>query len=328
MKRFFTAIIMMALFALLITGCGSKEEVTENKGDESLNIVATIFPSYDFASQIVGDRANVSMLLPPGSESHSYEPTPQDIIKIQNCDVFIYTGGESDTWVDGILESMDTSNIKVIKMIDCVPTVEEEIVEGMEIDSEHEHEEEHDVEKEGKHEHEYDEHVWTSPKNAISIVQKISEAICQMDEENKNYYEENTLDYVGELETIDREFQEIVAEASRKVMVFGDRFPLRYFADEYGLEYYAAFPGCSSETEPSVDTIKFLIDKVSDEKIPVVFYIEFSNHKTADSICEATGAKALLFNSCHNVSQEDLDKGKTYVTIMRENQANLKEALN
>ncbi|MBN7773411.1 metal ABC transporter substrate-binding protein [Clostridium aminobutyricum] len=328
MRKIFTVIAAMALFVVLITGCGTqKEEAVNKKTTEPLSIVATIFPPYDFTSQIVGDKANVYQLLPPGAESHSYEPTPQDIIKIQNCDVFIYVGGESDTWVDKILESMDTSNMKIIKMMDCVSTVEEEVVEGMQEEEEHDHDGDTEVREDSEEEPEYDEHVWTSPANAMKITQAISDTLCQVDQQNKEYYQQNTKDYIAQLENLDKEFKQIVDQASRKVIVFGDRFPLRYFADEYGLEYYAAFPGCSTETEPSVNTIKYLVDKVKAEKIPVVFYIEFSNHKTADSICEATGAKALLFQSCHNVSQEDLKAGKTYVDLMTENAANLKEAL-
>lgn len=322
MRKFFAVIMAMALFVLLITGCGTDNTVSKDKStEEALNVVTTIFPPYDFASQIAGDKAEVSMLLPPGAESHSYEPTPQDIIKIQNCDVFIYTGGDADAWVDDILKSMDTSKMKIVKMIDCVPAVEEKIVEGMQP------EEEENSDSVKTEEPEYDEHVWTSPQNAIKITQAISDALCQIDKNNQEYYQENTSAYITELKALDNEFKEIVSKASRKVIVFGDRFPLRYFADEYGLQYYAAFPGCSTETEPSVNTIKFLVDKVKLEKIPVVFYIEFSNHKTADSICEATGAKPLLYHSCHNVSQKDMDKGMSYVDIMRQNEANLKEAL-
>lgn len=322
MRKFITVIIVMALFVLLITGCGTDNSVSKSKKIEgNLSIVTTIFPPYDFASQISGNKTQVSMLLPPGAESHSYEPTPQDIMKIQNCDIFIYTGGDADAWVDDILKSMDTSKMKIIKMIDCVPAVEEELVEGMQP------EEEGNTNSTEQEEPEYDEHVWTSPQNAIKITQAISDALCQIDKKNQEYYQTNTADYITKLEALDSDFKEIVAQASRKVIVFGDRFPLRYFADEYGLDYYAAFTGCSNETEPSVSTIKFLVDKVKSEKIPVVFYIEFSNHKTADSIGEATGAKPLLFHSCHNVSQEDMDKGISYVDIMRQNEANLKEAL-
>lgn len=318
MRKMFTVITAMALFVLLITGCSAqKEQPSQNDTKDQLKIVTTIFPPYDFASQIAGGKASVSMLLPPGAESHSYEPTPQDILKIQKCDVFIYTGGDADVWVDNILSSMDTSKMTIIKMMDCVPTVEEQVVEGMQPD-------EDEAEADGP---EYDEHVWTSPANAMKITQAISDALCKLEPDNKAYYQKNTEDYIAKISKVDQEFKDIVSHASRKTIVFGDRFPLRYFADEYGLKYYAAFPGCSTETEPSVNTIKYLVDKVNTEKIPVVFYIEFSNHKTADSICEATGAKALMFQSCHNVTQEDMDSGKTYVDIMTENAQKLKEAL-
>lgn len=319
MRKMFTVITAMALFVLLITGCGAQKEQPTQKDDtkQPLKIVTTIFPPYDFASQITQGKASVSMLLPPGAESHSYEPTPQDILKIQNCDVFIYTGGDADAWVDKILSSMDTSKMTIIKMMDCVPTVEEQVVEGMQPD-------EDEAESSGP---EYDEHVWTSPANAMKITQSISDELCKLDPDNKTYFQKNTQDYIDKIGKVDQEFKDIVSHASRKTIVFGDRFPLRYFADEYGLKYYAAFPGCSTETEPSVNTIKYLVDKVKAEKIPVVFYIEFSNHKTADSICEATGAKALMFQSCHNVTKKDLDSGKSYVDIMTENAQKLKEAL-
>ena len=230
---------------------------------------------------------------------------------------FIYTGGDADAWVDKILSSMDTSKMTILKMMDCVPTVEEQVVEGMQPD-------EDEAESSGP---EYDEHVWTSPANAMKITQSISDELCKLDPDNKTYFQKNTQDYIDKIGKVDQEFKDIVSHASRKTIVFGDRFPLRYFADEYGLKYYAAFPGCSTETEPSVNTIKYLVDKVKAEKIPVVFYIEFSNHKTADSICEATGAKALMFQSCHNVTKKDLDSGKSYVDIMTENAQKLKEAL-
>ena len=202
--------------------------------------MATIFPPYDFARQIAKDKADITMLLPPGSESHSYEPTPQDIIKIQNCDIFIYVGGESDTWVNEIFKSIDTKNIKVISLMDVVDPVEEEPVEGMQTEDEH-----------SGANAEYDEHVWTSPKNAIKISQKISDVLCEVDAENSAEYKKNCSEYLSSLTVLDNDFTNLVKSAKRKVMVFGDRFPFRYFVDAYGLSYYAAFPGCSSETEPS-----------------------------------------------------------------------------
>jgi zinc transport system substrate-binding protein len=257
------------------------------------------------------------MLLPPGAESHSFEPTPQDIIRVQNCDVFVYVGGESDAWVERILESMDTGRIKIITLMDCVEVVEELVVEGME--------EEEEEEEEGGPE--YDEHVWTSPKNAKLIVQKIAEALEQKDPPNAAVYEKNTSAYLAKLTELDNSFQNMISGAKRKTMVFGDRFPFRYFADAYGLSYFAAFPGCSTETECSAATIVFLVDKVKAEKIPVVFHIELSNEKIADTICEETGAKKLLLHAVHNISKRDFDRGENYYDLMTRNVQNLREAL-
>jgi zinc transport system substrate-binding protein len=465
-------------------------------------VVAVNFPAYDFARQIAKDRVNLTMLLPPGAESHSFEPTPRDIIKIQNCDVFIYTGGESDVWVDRIFESMDASNMKIIRMMDAVDVVEEEIVEGME-DDEHEHGEFDPVnvkdrplgdftgswasgvpflndgsldsymarraEEEGKstadvkasllsgwassyealtiagntlvienraaaytyqgyeivesehgasvwytyqiaapangfpayimlndhgdgneeerheeHEHEgaahihlkygdagfaalvgradwspmyfasgasaeeiaealaghgheeaaYDEHVWTSPKNAKRIVRAIADVLCAVDSANGGanganaaFFRRNAEAYSAQLDELDGKFQAVVNNAKRTTIVLGDRFPFRYFADAYGLSYFAAFPGCSTETEPSAATVAFLIDKIKAEKIPVVFHIELSNERMADTIAEETGAKKALLHACHNISKRDFDRGATYMELMTNNVDALRQAL-
>lgn len=328
MKKIISFLIALILIFSTLTACNQnslsslKKETADAEGDK-LNIVTTIFPQYDFTKQIAEDKADISMLLSPGQESHSYEPTPQDIIKIQKSDAFIYVGGESDEWVNEILESIDTSKIAVINLMDCVEPVEEEIVEGME--KENEEDEHKDGEEKGA---EYDEHIWTSPKNAILITNKIVEELSRIDSKNAELYRKNAKIYVEELQKLDKEFQSVVDNGKRKTLAFGDRFPFRYLADAYGLTYTAAFPGCSTDTEPSASTIAYIIDKVKSEKLPVIYYIEFSNHKVADSISEATGAKTLLFHSCHNVSREDLDKGVTYLELMKRNAENLKEALN
>jgi zinc transport system substrate-binding protein len=327
-KRMLFLTLMIAV--LVLFGCVKKDDtdVISNK----IRIMTTVFAPYDFARQIVGDNAEVTMLLPPAVESHSYEPTPQDIIDIQNCDVFVYVGGESDEWVSDVLDSIGNKNIEIVTLTDCVDLVEEEIVEGMEEEAEvDELAEEVDEEQELElkvQELEYDEHVWTSPKNAIKIVEKMTKAIAFADEENKDVYEQNAEDYIGKLQKLDAAFQDVVTNSNRNTIVFGDRFPLRYFADTYDLEYYAAFPGCSTDTEPSSATITFLIDKVKEENIPVVFHIELSNEKMADTICEATGAKKLLFHACHNVSKKDFENGVTYLELMNNNVSVLKEALN
>lgn len=320
MKKIILLLSTVLLLSITLIGCGlTKPSVSKNDSDK-LSIVTTIFPQYDFTRQIIGKKAEVTMLLPPASESHSFEPTPQDIIKIQNCDVFIYVGGESDSWVEGILESMDTSKIKIITLMDSVDVVEEEIVEGME-------EEEEDSDEGETHETEYDEHVWTSPRNAKIIVQKISDILCETDLANADTYKKNTADYIKKLDELDKKFVTTVAEAKHKTLVFGDRFPFRYFADTYGLDYFAAFPGCSTETEPSAETVAFLIDKVKAEQIPAVLHIELSNKKMANSIAEPTKAKVLLLHACHNISKSDFEAGKTYLDLMNDNVETLKEAL-
>jgi zinc transport system substrate-binding protein len=441
------------------------------------------------------------MLLPPGAESHSFEPTPRDIITVQNCDVFIYVGGESDAWVERILESMDTSRMSIVSLMDCVEVVEELVVEGMQDEEEHDHDHSHEDEaftmadvkdraltdwegdwqsvypylldgtldpvwehraEEGEktareyleeykahyvtdmdrvsitadsmtfyingvpakaqyayrgtgviaaddgslwvrykfeavgnppkgapkyimfsdhlhapakpehfhiyasnnsfdelmadtdpvnyptyyaaaltkselvaemigHDHEeeaeYDEHVWTSPRNAKLIVQKITEVLKQRDAPNAAIYDRNTASYLAKLTDLDASFQNMISGAKRKTFIFGDRFPFRYFADAYGLSYFAAFPGCSTETEASAATVAFLVDKVRAEKIPVVFHIELSNEKIADTICEETGAKKLLLHAVHNISKRDFDRGTNYYGLMSQNVQNLKEAL-
>jgi zinc transport system substrate-binding protein len=307
-------IIIFAIFLSGVTGCRQHKNAVARNVDGKINVTATIFPPYDFVRQIAGDRVNLSMLLPPGSESHSFEPSPRDIITMQNSAIFIYVGGESDAWIDRILQSMKTDNMRILAMMDAVEVVEEEIVEGMEEEDEEE-------------ETAYDEHVWTSPRNAIMIVRAITGLLCEADTANAAWYQQNAAAYIEELERLDAAFSAVVATASRDIFVFADRFPFRYFADAYGLQYFAAFPGCSTETEPSAATVAFLINKVRAEKIPVVFHIELSNERMADTISGETGAKKSLLHSCHNITKRDFDSGLGYLEIMRRNVENLREAL-
>lgn len=317
MKRVFKILIVtLVLIGLVfITGCDKK------KDDGKLTIITSSFPGYDFARAITKDNKDITvkMLLKPGSEMHNYEPTPQDIKDIKNSDIFIYVGGDSDEWIDDILDNIDVKKTKVVKLMRLVDLVEEEHVEGMEAEEDAVNEEEAP---------EYDEHVWTSPKNAITITKKLTKVIVGLDEDNRSIYEENSLKYISELESIDNRIEELVKNAKRKEIVFGDRFPLRYFADDYNLKYYAAFPGCSEQTEASSKTITYLINRVKKDKIPVVFHIELSNGKIAKTIAKETNAKVLEFKSAHNISQKDFDAGVTYVDIMNDNIKVLKEALN
>lgn len=325
MKRLL--LIFFAFFILSLSGCGKGRADSGVPRDslsssEKISVVTTIFPPYDFVRQVAGDRAELTMLLPPGTESHSYEPSPQDIITIQESDIFICVGGESDVWVKEILNSMDRDSMKIIPLMSTVEAAEEEFVEGME--GGHESEGSHDIDKEA----EYDEHVWTSPLNSIKIVNSITEALCSADSANSDYYAQSAREYITELSRLDEQLRQVTNSAKRNTLIFGDRFPFRYLADEYGLEYYAAFPGCSTETEASAATVAFLIDKVSEESIPSVFHIELSNEKMAGTISEATGAKKLLLHSCHNLTKDDFESGATYVSLMEQNIENLKEALN
>lgn len=316
-NRLVAVIMMVALCASILGGCGKNEATNSNSGKDEgkINVVATIFPEYDFLRQIGGDHINLTMLLKPGAESHSYEPTPQDIMSINKSDVFVYVGGDSDEWVKSIIESVDMSKKNVVTLMDCVDLVEEEVVEGMTPEKEEE-------------EVEYDEHVWTSPRNSKLIVQKLCDNLCEADSKNAEEYKKNTEAYLAKLDQLDREFKDVVSSAKRKEIVVGDRFPFRYFVDSYGLTYYAAFPGCSTDTEPSAETVAFLTDKVKQDGIPVVFHIELSNAKVCNSICENTGAKSELLNAVHNVSKTDFDAGITYIDLMEHNVEVLKTALN
>ena len=322
---------------------GGRADPADNADDGKISVVTTIFPPYDFVREIAGDEADIKMLLKPGEETHSYEPTPQDIIAIQNSDVFIYTGGENDVWVEDILSSMPDSDLVTLRLVDCVETVEEEQVEGMKGSAGHDHDEEDyddvhgghtdeadeaDGEDEEESPHEADEHVWTSPVNASLIAEQIKNVLSKADPDNRGMYEENTLAYQEQLAELDGQFREVVDHAKRNIMIFGDRFPFRYFADEYGLEYYAAFPGCAGDTEPSAATMAFLIEKVKEEKVPAVLKMELSSPDTANAIAEATGTEVKVFYSCHNLSADDFENGETYLSMMQKNVETLKEVLN
>lgn len=331
--------VMLLAILVFLSGCGAQKGndwggngQTAGQDSGKLSVVTTIFPPYDFVREIAGGHAELKMLLKPGEESHSYEPTPQDIIAIQESDVFIYTGGENDVWVEDILSSMPDGDRLTLRLVDCVDTVEEEHVEGMKESSGHDHEdhdhEDHEDEGEIHSVHEIDEHVWTSPVNAALIVEQIKEVLIEADPSNRAFYEENAAAYEAELSELDKEFREVTENAERKLLIFGDRFPFRYFADEYGLDYYAAFPGCAGDTEPSAATMAFLIDKVKEEKVPAVLKMELSNADIANAIAEATGTEVKVFYSCHNLSAEDFENGETYLSMMQKNVETLKEVLN
>ncbi len=313
MKKSMMAFLLLCL-ALSLAACGGNEPAGENSAPVS--IVTTVFPAYDFARQIAGERAEVTLLVPPGAESHSFEPTARDMIRVQECTLFFCNGGESEAWVEDLLAQQP---VETLRMLDCVEALEEEEKEGMQ-----ELHEEHGEEEEGP---EYDEHVWTSPVNAQRICEALCDRLCALDPEGESLYRANLERYREDLQLLDAAFRKTVDEGAHRTVVFADRFPVRYFVEEYGLEYFAAFPGCADDTEPAARTVAFLIDRVRQEKLPAVFYIEFSNEKMADVVCEDTGCRKLLFHSCHNVSAADLENGVTYLQLMWGNVSALKEAL-
>jgi zinc transport system substrate-binding protein len=309
-----------------LTGCTTENSNFNDKTDDKLNIIATIFPPYDFARQIGRDRINLKMLIPPGSESHTYEPSPGDIIDIQNSDIFIYAGGSGDNWVKSIIGSID-SDTRFISLMDVVPPLEEQHSEGMQLTHEHEHTDSCDHSDEGDHK-EYDEHIWTSPVNADIISEAICSVMCELDTANSSFYQNNYDEYSKKLTKLDSMARDTVKNAKRDTIIFADRFPIRYFTEEYGIRYFAAFPGCAAEVEPSPKTLMFIIDKVQNDKIPVVFYRELSNMKVAKIVSEDTKAKMLQFHSCHSITKNEFDAGVTYTELMEQNILNLKEALN
>lgn len=303
MKRL---IAILLCLCLMLCGCTAQPEKPHD--ETKLQIVCTSFPAYDFAREIAEDRAELTLLIKPGSEVHSYEPTPKDMIRIQESDLFICNGGESEQWAKTLI----TPELNTIYMMGCVDTVEES-ADGI-----------YNAED---GEPELDEHVWTSPLNAIKISEEICNALCKLDTDNAEAYKTNFAAYKAQLMALDREFRQVIKNSGKHTLVFADRFPMRYFALEYGLDCYAAFPGCSSETEPSAKTVAYLIDRVREDKIPAVLYMEFSNQKMADVICEDTGCKKLPFYSAHSVSAEQFEQGVSYLDLMRINLNSLKGAL-
>ena len=339
----FGLVLVVGLLAFLVL---NREKFEQKK----YSVVSTSFPGYDFA-RAVTKNTNIStkMLVKPGAETHTYEPTPQDIIDIKNADMFIYVGGDSDTWVEKILKDVDTKKTHVVKLVDLVSTVNEEIVEGMEDEGEHEHDHDHehhhehdhadhDHDHDHKHDHDHDheshehkhdhdeeeegpeidEHVWTSPKKAMEIVKKIAEVASEIDVAEKNKIDDNAEKYVAEIAQVDKDLHQAIDGKISEIVV-ADRFPFRYFADEFGLKYAAAFSGCSEQTEASAKTISFLINKVKQDKIKKIYKIELSNGKIAETVSKDTGAEVLELHSAHNVTADDFSKGVTYVDLMKRN---------
>lgn len=313
MKRI-TAIILSVVMIFSLASCAAPPQRSDK-----ISIISSIFPSYDFVRQITKGVENIenSMLIIPGTEPHSYEPSVRDMAQIKESSLFIYLGGESDEWVESLLETFGDNEVNTLKMTDCVPLLNEEEKEGMQSGEDAHHE----VSAQGEN----DEHVWTSPKNAILISEKITDCLCEIDAKNSEKYKENFESYKGELTALDNQFRESIKKDA--VLIIADRFPFRYLANEYGFDYFAAFPGCSTESDPSAATMAFLENKTKEINASAVFYTEFSSQKVADTICESAGVKKLMLHSCHNVSLSDFENGATYLSLMKQNLKNIQEAL-
>lgn len=319
MKKRILALLLAAAVALPLCACAPAGEDAE---DGRLQVVCSLFPYYDFVREIGGVYVSPHLLVAAGREAHSFEPTPMDVIRVSRADVFVYNGGEGEQWVDEILSSAGENIPTVLRMMDYADTLTEEPLAGHD-DADHDHAD-HDHDSDDI---EYDEHIWTSPVQAMKLCGAICDALCAADPAHAAAYRSNLQEYLGQLAELDAAFRQVCGEKKRSLLVFGDRFPLLYFCREYGLDYRAAFHGCSSDTEPSLYTLKFLIDKVNEQDIPVVYALELSSRKVADAIAETTGAKVETFYSCQTVSQADWAAGEGYVSLMRRNVAALREGI-
>ena len=331
MKRLLAILMSAVVLLTLLCACSAQKEEeagsalsaesTAPTGKKSLSVVCSIFPQYDFCREIMGKDANIELLLKSKVDMHNYKPSAEDILKIKNCDLFVDIGGESDEWAKDIVASADNSRLSVLSLIDLVEAKEEETLEGME-------EEDHEHDEDEEHESEKDEHVWTSLKNAQIIVRAISERLCALDAQNSAEYKKNADSYIEKLAALEKQYAETVSTAKRKTLVFADRFPFRYLADDYSLECFAAFSGCSAETQASFETVAFLAEKVKDKNLPYVLVIDGSDGSVAQTVASQSGAKIMTLDSCQSVSEEEINEGKSYLSIMQENLEVLKEVLN
>lgn len=338
MKKWITGALAILLgvmsIAIPFSGMHIVEAKTTEETDRKLNIVTTIFPEYDWTRNILGNReadVNLTMLLDNGTDLHSFQPAVKDIMKVSSCDLLIYVGGESDQWIEDALESAQNKDMKTINLMEVLGDTikEEETVEGMQ-DSEHEHGHEDEHAHEGEDEKEYDEHVWTSMRNASVICDAIAETLEEMDPENKEIYQTNAENYKAKLSTLDQKYQETVDTDRQNTLIFADRFAFRYLVDDYGLNYYAAFSGCSAESEASFKTVTFLAGKLDELGIKTVLTIEKSDDRIAQTVIENTkkkDQKILELNSMQSITSDEIKNGVTYLSVMEDNLKVLKEAL-
>lgn len=315
MKNKITA-ILLAVLMLMLCGCS----YTAPKKSDRLSVVCSIFAPYDFARRIAGDRAEVKMLLPTGVESHSYEPTPRDIIELENSDIFFYVSEHTETWVTQITDAVENESVKKIDIADELGIV----INDHDHDHDHHHGEEHDEHDES----ETDEHIWTNLETATKMIDWIAKEMGKADTDNADYYSENAKAYSAEILKLRDDFSRLVKSSKRREIVSGSRFAMKNFTREFGIEFTAAFDSCVDNTEPSASVMAQIIDKINADNLPVVFYEELTEPKIARAVSIETGAKMLLLHSCHNVSSDEMKRGETYLSLMRQNYRNLKEALN
>ena len=332
MKKNIVKIAAALIFAAFVAGIASAAPAKKNASSGTVKIVTDIFPVYDWVREITKNstaKIDLTLLLDNGVDLHSYQPSVADVAKIAECSLFVYVGGESEEWMDDACKEIKNKNSVVLKLLDSLGDAakEEEVVEGMEGEHEHESADEHHHDED---EAEYDEHIWLSLKNAKVLCNTIAEKIAEIDPKNAQTYRANAAAYNAKLSSLDAQYQKTVDAASKKTVLFGDRFPFRYLVDDYGLSYYAAFVGCSAETEASFKTILFLAKKVDELGIPAVLTIEKSDGKIAKTIIKNTKAKnqkILTLDSMQSTTSNDVKKGVTYLSIMEKNADVLKSAL-
>ena len=326
-------IVFIVILIAIVIGIGIIFGMGKSKKESNAKykVVASNFASYDFLRAIIGDNKDVELtfLMGPGKDAHSYDPTAGDLIKIQEANLFVYVGGEMEKWSDKVLESLDTKDTEIICIADFVDTIEEKEVDGAE---EHEHDHDHEDEEEHHEEHEheegaFDEHIWTSPENAIKMVEALEKAMEKIDSENSKKYKDNADKYIAQIKEVDNKIQNVIDKKVRNRLIFADKMPMQYFIDYYKLEVSAAFNGCSAEVDPSAKTIAYLQNKVKEEKIPVILYIELNPGTVAKTIANETGTEAMQIQTLHNVSLDDFNKGETWVSLMTRNIDVLKKAL-
>lgn len=328
-KKNIAFILVLIILFSIITIVILQVNKTESNETGKIEIVATLFPQYDFAKQIGGDKVNVTLLLPPGTESHTYDPTPQDMVNINNSSLFIYTGEEMEPWAENLISGMK-NEINVLDLSTTVNLINsEEFEEEHSSNENHEHDNHDEVNKSSEsHVHTYDPHIWLNPLNAIQMVNSITEQLCRIDPENADYYKNNASEYIKEIQQLDSEFENVVNSSTNKKIAFGGAFAYAYFVERYNIEFISAYQTCGESTEPSTTQVKEVIDYINENNIPVIFYKEYTTGNVAKTISENTNAQMLVFNTVHNVSKDEIENGASYVSIMRQNLENLKIALN